>query len=104
MRLTKEEFCKYVNKFEEMMKEESDLLEALRANPEWKPGSWISAYYNLLINMCDLEDRNPIGNDLSYYCFELDFGRKWVPETITVDGVDIPCSNLDELWELINME
>ena len=41
MRLTKEEFCAAVDKFEQMCNEESKLLRALDIGAEWKPGQWI---------------------------------------------------------------
>ena len=104
MRLTKEEFCIAVDKFEQMCKEEHDLLRALDIGAEWKPGLWISAYYDFLSDMCDFapeQETAEYGNDLDYYCFELDFGHKWKPDMIKIDGEDIPCRNAEELWNLI---
>lgn len=104
MRLTKEEFCTAVDKFEQMCKEEHDLLTALGTGPEWKPALWISTYYDFLNDMCDFNPEHETieyGNDLDYYCFELDFGHKWEPGMITIDDEDIPCRNAEELWNLI---
>ena len=107
MRLTKEEFCTAVDKFEQMCKEEQDLLTALDTGPEWKPGLWIITYYDFLNDMCDFNPEHETieyGNDLDYYCFELDFGHKWKPGMITIDDEDIPCRNAEELWNLITRE
>ena len=107
MRLTKEEFCTAVDKFEQMYKEEHNLLKALDISPEWRPGQWISTYYDFLNDMCDFtpeQETAKYGNDLDYYCFELDFGHKWKPGMIIIDGEDIPCRDAEELWNLITME
>ena len=74
MRLTKEEFIKAVNTFEEMMEEEDKIYLAMQQSPEWIPGTWISAFYDLLIDVCDLADVKY--NDLDYYCYELNFGKE----------------------------
>lgn len=101
MRLTKDEFCAAVNKYEQMCAEENKVIEALGCNFEWKPSLWLSEYYELLIKMCDLPENDLYGTDLDYYCFELDFGKKWEPGTILIDDEDIPCRNAEELWNLI---
>ena len=92
MRLTKEEFCAAVDKFEQMCKEEHDLLRALDIGAEWKPGQWISEYYYFLNDMCDFtpeQETTEYGNNLDYYCFELDFGSKWKPGMIKIDGKEL---------------
>lgn len=54
--------------------------------------------------MCELAGTFEYGTDLDYYCYELDFGRKWKPGMITFNDKDIPCRNSEELWDLIMME
>lgn len=45
-------------------------------------------------------------DDISYYMWELDFGKKWEPGMVVIDGKDIPLRNSHDLWKLIcsNME
>lgn len=101
MRLTKEEFCTAVDHYEEMCAQEDTIVNALGGDFEWKPSEWIGSYYSLLTQMCDLDETLEYGTDLDYYCYELDFGRKWKPGMITIDGKDIPCRNAEELWNMI---
>ena len=102
MRLTKDEFCAAVDKYEQMCKEELEILKILDCSPDWKLSNWLGEYYNLLLTMCDLSDSaTDCGSDLSYYCYELNFGKDWKPGAITVDGKDFPCRNSEELWNLI---
>ena len=75
MKLSKRQFCIAVETFKEMMEEENDLINAFDISPEWKPGHWISNYYELLEDLCELEIDDLYGSDLSWFCFETDFGR-----------------------------
>lgn len=103
MRLTKEEFCAAVDEFQQMSDNDVQIINALNI-VEWEPTNWLDTYYNLLVKMCDFEEDDytvKYGTDLDYYCYILDFGRKWKPGMITKDGKDIPCRNSEELWNMI---
>lgn len=38
---------------------------------------------------------------ISYFCFELDFGRKWKPGTINHDGKEITLSTPEDLYDYL---
>ena len=38
---------------------------------------------------------------ISYWMWELDFGKKWKPGTVTIDGTDVPLGTVDDLWNLL---
>ena len=76
MKLDKRQFCIAVETYKEMLEEQDELLDALNANIEWKPGEWINNYYDLLSDLCELEEDPYIGTDLDWFCFETDFGRR----------------------------
>ena len=40
-------------------------------------------------------------DDITYYMWELDFGKKWAPGMVTFEDKDIPLRNSSDLWELI---
>ena len=42
-------------------------------------------------------------NDISYWMWELDFGRKWKPGTVTNDGQDVKLETAEDLYDLITM-
>ena len=75
MKLDKYQFCTAVNNYKSMLEEESELQDALGIGCEWKPGEWIGTYYDLLNDLCELEEDPNIGTDLDWFCFETDFGR-----------------------------
>lgn len=76
MKLDKKQFCIAVETFKEMMEEENDFINAFDISPEWKPGHWISNYYELLEDLCELEVDDLYGSDLDWFCFETNFGQK----------------------------
>lgn len=76
MKLSKAQFCTAVETYKVMLEEQDELLDALNANIEWKPGEWINNYYDLLSDLCELEEDPYIGTDLDWFCFETDFGRR----------------------------
>lgn len=42
------------------------------------------------------------GNWISYFCYELDFGRDWEPGDVEdKDGKDIPLGTIDDLYNLV---
>ena len=75
MKLTREQFINYVNKFEEMHKAEIVIADTLEITGEWKPMDWISEYYALLSDMCELPENRLYGTDLDWFCYDTDFGK-----------------------------
>ena len=77
MRLTKFEFCNAVDMFEEMCRQESEIQEMLGiSDPEWVPGKWIGAFYELLTDASEVEEDPNYGTDLDWFCFDTNFGKK----------------------------
>ena len=76
MKLNKRQFCIAVDTYKSMLIEEQMIQNALDISPEWKPGEWIANYYDLLKDLCELEEDPYIGTDLDWFCFETDFGRR----------------------------
>ena len=59
MKLNKAQFCKYVNKYKEMLEQEDKILDVLEVDCEWIPSEWIINYYEMLSELCDLpKDKN----------------------------------------------
>lgn len=51
---------------------------------------------HLIFNDADKEEW------ISYFCFDLDFGKKWKPNTIkSKDGLDIKLENYEDLYNLL---
>lgn len=74
MKLDKAQFCTAVETYKVMLEEQDELLDALNANIEWKPGEWINNYYDLLSDLCELEIDELYGSDLDWFCFDTKFG------------------------------
>jgi hypothetical protein len=39
---------------------------------------------------------------ISYWVYELDFGKKYHPGTVTVEGENIPFKTVEDLWIFLN--
>lgn len=39
-----------------------------------------------------------VGNDVSYFCYELEFGEKWAPGCMTENGEDVEMRTIDDLY------
>ena len=76
MKLDKRQFCIAVDTFKTMLEEEHQIIDVLDISPEWKGMEWIDNYYELLTDLCELEENPNYGTDLDWFCFETDFGRK----------------------------
>ena len=76
MRLTKDEFVRAVATVDKMFQEERKMGNALGLG-EWKVLQFVGEYYDFLAEMCELPENKWYGTDLDYFCFELEFGRKW---------------------------
>lgn len=101
MRLTKMEFVNAIYIIESMMRTEDEIIDAMNINPEWRPGLWIGAYIDLIIKLSDIPEDPIEDNLISYFCFDLEFGKKWKPGDYVVNGVDIPLQNVEQLWNAI---
>ena len=79
MKLSREQFIQSVETFQEMLEEEQEVLSALGVSSDISDcifSKWIGNYYDLLTEVCEL-DRNPLyGNDLDWFCFDTNFGKK----------------------------
>lgn len=48
---------------------------------------------------CEVDDYT--GTDISYFCYELDFGKEWKPGVITCNGEDINLSDAGHLYDYL---
>ena len=74
MKLDKRQFCTAVDTFKTMLEEEHQIIDVLDIGPEWRGGDWIQNYYELLTDLCELEEDDLYGSDLDWFCFDTKFG------------------------------
>lgn len=103
MKLTKEQFIKALNAYEQMYNEEGELLNALNVNPEWTPSKWINEYYDLLSSLCEFDEDDELyrdyGTPLDWYCFEWEFGLK--NAAIYEGEIERPLDTPERLYDFI---
>jgi hypothetical protein len=69
------------------------------------PNDFISGYDNhwLTNKLVELLENNMNDSEewISYFLYELDFGKKWKPGTVTEGDKDIPLRNAEDLYDLL---
>lgn len=101
-KLTFEKFNEVLN----FMKEEHDKEEAL--NKAWSNicydgyGYVFSGYESKMASLLSYLMDDSEDDNIGYYIWALDYGRKWKPGTITdKDGKDIPMGTPEQLWKVL---
>lgn len=99
--VTKENFISYINKLEKLNNEEIKLNENgilfnFNISFEW--------HEQLIIDiLTDIFDDNSF-NWISYFIYQLSFGRDWHEGCITINGTDIPLKDAGDLYDLLISE
>lgn len=104
--LTKEMFCNLIDSIEKHWRlveqiEDTFNIEATESKFLSLMDALIDVLIELLTNEKEHYDDPYYINDISYYMWELDFGKKWAPGMVTFEDTDIPLRNSSDLWELI---
>ena len=99
MRLTKSEFCEYIDTYEKMLTEESEAYDSLHVYGEWVGMGWVNNYYNLFHDMCELKENEYMGTLVDWYCFETEFGYK--NPKLTVNEEEVVIKNPSDLYDYI---
>jgi len=93
--INKQDFVKYIKKYEELMSNKFDLYKMgvdLNILDEFE-------YVILDILIDTFKDE---GDWISYFCFDLDFGKKYEKGMITdIDDNDINLGNAENLYEFL---
>ncbi len=76
MKLNKAQFCKYVDKYKEMLEQEDKVLDVLGVDCEWVPSEWIINYYEILSDLCELPKDKNTGTLLDWFVFDTHFGKE----------------------------
>ena len=98
--LTKNEFCKIIKKLEQTSDKQSEICHVLDAVVD--TGDLSDIVVDLLNKLMNVESNDIYGSDISYFCWELDFGKKWTPNSITdMDGNSIDISTAEKLYDYL---
>ncbi len=100
--MDKELFVETMNKLQELSEEQEKFNDILRiVDPEFG-GGYIHNKTIFLIEELLSKILNDKYDNISYYMWELDFGKEYEPGCITEeDGTPIPLANASDLYDLI---
>lgn len=104
--LNEENFCELIDSIEEYWNFCLKLDEAFGINiTDSKLCLLMDKVIDFLVNSfydINKHDKDPYWlDDITYYMWELDFGKKWRAGMVTCDGKDIPLRNSHDLWKLL---
>lgn len=101
--ITKENFCTLVDDIERYYRFLEKLEEVSQIdffNSSFC--SFLDQVSNFLVELFFLHSSDSrLTNDIDYYMYELDFGKKWKPGCLTIDDKDIPLRNSEDLWNIL---
>ena len=98
--IKKEKFVRILNELERVDRAEEKIVEAI---------SSISAFYwnypfstgsDTVIDLLE-ELTNDEGQMISYFVYELDWGKKWEPGCVTDENEDIDLSTAEKLYDYL---
>lgn len=104
--LNEENFCELIDSIEEYWNFCLKLDEAFGINiTDSKLCLLMDKVIDFLVNSfydINEHDKDPYwSDDITYYMWELDFGKKWQAGMVTLDDKDIPLRDSHDLWELL---
>lgn len=109
-KIAKEQFLKYIKDIQNAVEYDLECSAAAREHhidfSESNTSYLACIAVDLLEIMFDCYSSAGYG-DISYFCYELDFGKKWKPGMVTdqdKDGneIDVDFSSAEKLWEYLN--
>ena len=100
MAITKEEFCKIIERLRKNYDRQTEIDDVLDTIIDFEDVS--DVVINLLEKIMGIEADDFWGSDISYFCYELDFGRAWTPDSITdTNGNSIDISTAEKLYDYL---
>lgn len=99
--LTKGLFCEWMDYLKETLDAMVPVSNILRDDYMFPIDNGIEKLIDCTADILGLPEVEHIGNDLSYFIYELDFGRQYKDGAVTVDGVEWPMRNAGEFWDYI---
>lgn len=96
-----EEFKKYMQIYKSILQKENKLSQALEEMSKNFGGFCFEDVHNLFLKMITSITKDK-GEWISYYIFELDWGKKYQDGYVTdKDGSNIPLKTLQDLYKLL---
>ena len=103
MKLSKDEFCKVIDKIKAHNKTINDLEDILGVIFEFDDLQ--DTVVELLEKVMDVEPCEKFGSDISYFIYDLDYGNNWTPSSLTINGESVDISTAEKLYDyLISLE
>lgn len=104
--MTKEKFVEIINDIKKLHKYEEDLYALNRSYEYCEVDFQFPTLEDIVVTLleeifqCTIDEH--VGSDISYFIYDLDFGKKWKPGLITdKDGNDVDYSTAEKLYDYL---
>lgn len=107
--MTKENFCKIINKLKTASDVQNQVNEIYRNSRENIDNDFMNAaalqinHESIVVELLK-EIMHDKGDDISYFVYGLDYGREWTPDSIICDGESIDISTPERLYDYLVKE
>ena len=103
LEISKERFVQMINGLKELDNECYKIEQIMGITDVWYGSTVLYKYFHaielaLYGEDCEHQDYYHI-TDFSYFIYELEYGEKWKPGTITINGRDIDLSTTEKLYD-----
>lgn len=104
--LSKQEFVRAINKLTAMDEKEHSIYKASDGAFSFSEIKEYSELFTNYVRLLELSmnidpDQEKYGSDISYFIYELNYGEKWTPTSITIDGKSIDISTPEKLYDYL---
>ena len=106
--LTKELFCNSIDNLEAFWRFIEKLNTEFNVDVWESPGAKladdIALLLTKLVNRKSIEPCNEYEDVITYYMWELDFGKKYKPGCFFYNDKEVPLRNSEDLWNCIQLQ
>ena len=99
MKLSKDEFCDVIDKIKAhhaMIENLEDILGVVFEFDDLQ-----DTVVELLEKVMDVESNEKFGSDISYFIYDLDYGKDWTPSSLKINGESADISTAEKLYDYL---
>ena len=107
--LSKKEFVRAINILKAMDEKERDIYSASDGAFNFSDINEYSKLFTNYVRLLELSmgiepDKEIYGSDISYFIYELNYGKDWTPDSVTDNGESIDISTAEKLYDFLSKE
>ena len=107
--LSKKEFVRAIEILKAMDEKEHSIYKASNGAINFSEIDEYSELFTNYVRLLELSmgiepNKEIYGSDISYFIYEINYGKDWTPDSVTEDGVSIDISTAEKLYDFLSKE